>query len=210
MVSSSRREAGPFVPPSRLGRSASDIDPKFMTALPAPSVFLCAWVILVELMVHGLGSPEEAPEAYSALMWYGKWIVDKSVGFTWESICRYHLRVCSGRFAGTFHVDQWYKAIDTDAAIALVRKYDNSRSDTAHSSSPSKAKAKTTTRRPAAGSKRDVSSEVYYTYNLTGCKDLASMVVATCAWTVGRRIESAIANRETRQEPSNFYGGSFH
>lgn len=90
----------------------------FMAAIPNHAYFMYAWWILMDLMMKG--SPENASQVFEGLFWYGKWIVDKSTTHTWESVCRYHLRVTVKRFAGTFSLRQWYNVVDHNAISDLV------------------------------------------------------------------------------------------
>lgn len=82
----------------------------FMTAIPDATHFMVAWSTLIELMVEGF--PENPMAMFAALHWYGRWIVEASFTYTWESICRYHLSVTRRRFIGEFHVDRWYEKLD--------------------------------------------------------------------------------------------------
>jgi hypothetical protein len=153
-------------------KASGDLVSAFVVAIPTPAVFYYAWAILIDLMLHGLksgmSSANELAKAHSALHWYGRWLIEKSTTHTWASVCRYHLRVCAKRFAGSFHTKSWYDNVDTDAATDLVQL--SSRASPTPQSKTASAPLK---RRKLASKKRDVSEEICFKWNTIGCRDNA-------------------------------------
>lgn len=167
--------SGLLRPAEAPARSQSDIVRKFMVDIPNPTVFAFAWNILINLMIHGMGSLEEAGELHTAMNWYLTWIMERSVRVTWESLCRYHIRVCAKRFAGVFHTSQWYEVVDHNASLDLEFV------SSAPTSFPAPlapsmsgfmgAKPSASKRRVLAKDKRDVTAEPCFRWNTTFCKD---------------------------------------
>lgn len=143
-----------------------DMVSRFVASIPNPAVFLYAWTTFIDLVVHGLGSPDDAKEAYTALLWYGKWVMEKSTTHTWESICRYHLRVCGKRCAGEFHTRMWYNKVDADATTELILLPAKPVGDGSRGGPTATDK-----RRRTAREKRDTSGEICFRWNNMGCKE---------------------------------------
>jgi hypothetical protein len=150
-------------------RARGDRVAEFIAAIPTPATFMYAWMILMDLMMRGM--EDEAAEVYSALQWYGRWIVEKSTTHTWESVCRYHLRVCASRFAGAFHTSMWYKNVDSDAATDLIQIR---RADPPAPPSERGTKKKKTS--------KSASNEVCFNWNTIGCEGCARQHICRSCW----------------------------
>ncbi|RSH92945.1 hypothetical protein EHS25_008391 [Saitozyma podzolica] len=90
---------------------------KFIRAIPNATVFAAAWGIFTDLVLHGLRAFDSSTvaDAHSALRHHELWVLERSLDFTWESICAYHLDVAAERLAAGFRCEAWYKNVDADA-----------------------------------------------------------------------------------------------
>ncbi|GFZ43608.1 LOW QUALITY PROTEIN: hypothetical protein JCM24511_01328 [Saitozyma sp. JCM 24511] len=112
---------------------------KFIKGIPNPVVFSAAWGIYTDLVLHGLRAydSQTVADAHSALRHHEFWVLERSLDFTWESICAYHVAVATERSASGFQCETWYRNVDADlwtrhqVRRPAARAPDRSRKDTA-------------------------------------------------------------------------------
>lgn len=87
---------------------------KFMTGIPNFHTFSFAWSQLTTLMCYGLGDSRDVVPLMRCMNEYLIYIADATARYTWESLCRFHLRVMGPIFAAggsNPHIwDQWNDA----------------------------------------------------------------------------------------------------
>ncbi|WOO79612.1 uncharacterized protein LOC62_02G003140 [Vanrija pseudolonga] len=64
----------------------------FMTAFPNMTTLTVAWTNLVSVMAAGARDPAEGMRLMLAMNEYFSWLAEASDFYTWESVCKYHIR----------------------------------------------------------------------------------------------------------------------
>ncbi|BEJ16101.1 hypothetical protein CspHIS471_0507060 [Cutaneotrichosporon sp. HIS471] len=126
----------------RQKRAESDVIKRFTTAIPSFATFTVAWSGLTALMAHGLGNAEEGLRLSLAMNEYAEYLGDCSSTNTWESVCRYHFRFSTARFAeGASSASIWVNYADVKLMHLLQAKLAPVAKAKAQPQARSKAKA---------------------------------------------------------------------
>lgn len=110
---------GKFVPPAI---SPSDPVGHFLAAFPNMATLTVAWTHLVSLMTAGARDPAQGMRLIMCLNKYFCWLTEASEKYTWESVCRYHIRFTRQIFHKGATADKFDHIYDRNNIIALIPK----------------------------------------------------------------------------------------